>query len=55
MELIVEVKKRGQVTLPAKVRRQLGLKEGDEIVIRILGKMKKEFEILEFEISKEAD
>ena len=36
----VEITKRGVITLPARVRRELGLKEGDEILIEIKGIVK---------------
>lgn len=42
IEVTLEVKQRGQLTLPARIRRELQIKEGDEIVVRILGKIRKE-------------
>ena len=49
IEVTLEVKQRGQLTLPARIRRELQIKEGDEIVIRILGKIRKEIMPLERE------
>jgi len=35
--LLVKVKRRGQITLPAKVRRALGIEEGDYLEVRVEG------------------
>ncbi len=35
MPAIAQVSKRGQITLPAEVRKALGLKTGDTLVVRV--------------------
>ena len=42
VETRVELKKRGVVVIPAKVRRSLNLEEGDELIIEIKAKVKKD-------------
>lgn len=35
MPVIAQISKRGQITLPAEVRKALGLKSGDTLVVRL--------------------
>ena len=35
MQKIVKVTRKGQTTIPAKIREQLGIKEGDELAVEI--------------------
>jgi len=38
MESIVKVTRRGQTTIPAKFRAELGIKEGDQLFVKIMDK-----------------
>ena len=35
MQKIVKVTRKGQTTIPAKIREQLGIKEGDELAVEV--------------------
>jgi AbrB family looped-hinge helix DNA binding protein len=36
MQKIVKITRKGQTTIPAKIRQQLGIKEGDELVVEVV-------------------
>ena len=36
MQKIVKITRKGQTTIPAKIREQLGIKEGDELAVEVI-------------------
>jgi AbrB family looped-hinge helix DNA binding protein len=36
MQKIVKITRKGQTTIPAKIREQLGIKEGDELSVEVI-------------------
>ena len=36
MQKIVKITRKGQTTIPAKIREKLGLKEGDELAVEVI-------------------
>jgi AbrB family looped-hinge helix DNA binding protein len=36
MQKIVKITRKGQTTIPAKIRQQLGIKEGDELSVEVI-------------------
>ena len=36
MQKIVKITRKGQTTIPAKIREKLGLKEGDELTVKVV-------------------